>query len=385
MASDMPSSSSAVAALLLGLAPLTPATRAACPDLPAWPADWSVAPWAATPDRVSAIDALESYAFPPRAPEREGIRTDSVLVVRGGTIAYERYADRYGPGSPHAAWSCAKSLTSALAGVALAHGALGLDDSICRHLPAPGNHCDVTVRHLLQLASGLDWTESYEGMPLQGSSVLAMLYGVGRDDMAGFVLSHGRRAPPGARWNYSSGDSVLLAAVVRAALEPRLGPDWPRVALLDPLGMRSATLERDASGTPVGSSLLHATPRDLARLGLLYLSDGCWHGERILPEGFVAASTAVSGPSRAPAARREAGDVYGFGWWLNRPVPDVGQPVPWPGVPEDAFAARGHWGQLVAVIPSLGLVIVRTADDREERAFDLARFLALAIAVGRER
>ncbi|HEX7623758.1 MAG TPA: serine hydrolase [Anaeromyxobacteraceae bacterium] len=376
---------SAVAALLFAAAPLPPATRTACPELPAWPgADWAVAPPATDPGRARAVAELEGYAFPPRAPDRRGIRTDGVLVVRGGAIAYERYADGYGPGSPHVAWSCAKSLTSALAGVALARSALALDDSICRHLQAPGR-CDIAVRHLLQLASGLDWTESYEGMSLQGSSVLAMLYGVGRRDMAGFVLSHASRAPPGARWSYSSGDSVLLAAVVRAALEPRLGPDWPRAALLDPLGMRSATLERDASGTPVGSSLLHATPRDLARLGILYLSDGCWRGERILPQGFVAASTAVSGPSRAPAAHREAGDVYGLGWWLNRPVPELGQPVPWPGVPEDAFAARGHWGQLVAVIPSLGLVVVRTADDREEGALDLARFLALSIAVGRER
>lgn len=372
------------AALLLALSPLAQAAPA-CPALPAWPgADWPAAP-APDPIRAGAVEALERYAFPPRAPDRRGIRSDGVLVVRGGAIVYERYADGYGAGSPHVAWSCAKSLTSALAGVALNLGALGLDDSVCRFLPAPARHCGVTVRHLLQLSSGLDWTESYEGMTLQGSSALAMLYGVGRRDMAAFALSHGRRAPPGARWSYSSGDSVLLAAVVRAALEPRLGPDWLRAALLEPLGMRSATLERDGAGTPVGSSLLHATPRDLARLGLLYLSDGCWRGERILPEGFVSTSTRPSGQIRSPGARREPGDVYGLGWWLNRPLPEVGQPIPWPGVPEDAFAARGHWGQLVAVIPSLGLVVVRTADDREEGAFDLARFLALAIAVGRER
>ena len=72
--------------------------------------------------------------------------------------------------------------------VALARGALVLDDSICRHLQTAGSHCDVTVRHLLQLASGLDWTESYEGMSLQGSSVLAMLYGVGRNAAIAAVI-----------------------------------------------------------------------------------------------------------------------------------------------------------------------------------------------------
>ena len=305
------------------------------------------------------------------------------MIVRDGLIVHERYADGYGPASPHVAWSCTKSLTSALVGAALARGALGLDDSICRHLPGDGGHCDVTVRHLLQLASGLDWNESYEGLDLQGSSVLAMLYGVGRTDMAGFVRSHPSVALPGTRWNYSSGDSVLLSAVVRSSLEPRLGADWPSAALFGPLGMRSATLERDAFGTPVGLSLLHATPRDLARLGLLHLADGCWRGARLLPEGYVAASTAVSVPSRSPGSHRQAGDVYGLGWWLNRPVPELGQPVPWAGVPDDAYAARGHWGQLIAVVPSLGLVVVRTADDREKGAFDLGRFLSLAIAAGR--
>jgi CubicO group peptidase (beta-lactamase class C family) len=288
-----------MAALLLAASPLATPPPAACPVLRAWPgADWSVATPPADPAGRGAIEALERYAFPPRAADRKGIRTDGVVVARGGVIVYERYADGYGPASPHVAWSCTKSLTSALAGVALAGGALGLDDSICRHLPAAGGACEVTVRHLLQLASGLDWNESYEGMNLQGSSVLAMLYGVGRADMAGFVRAHPSIAPPGARWNYSSGDSVLLSAVIRAALEPRLGAGWPGAALFEPLGMRSATLERDAAGTPVGSSFLHATPRDLARFGLLYLADGCWRGERILAEGYVAASRS-SVPFRA--------------------------------------------------------------------------------------
>jgi CubicO group peptidase (beta-lactamase class C family) len=328
------------------------------------------------------VAALEAYAFAPRRPARLGVRTDAVVIVAGGAIVYERYAEGQGPTGRHVAWSCTKSLTSALAGVALARGALGLDDSICAHLPPPRRHCEVTVRHLLQLASGLDWQEGDEGGRLQEASVLAMLYGVGRRDMASFVLSQPRLAQPGKRWNYSSGDSVILSAVVRAALEPRLGPGWLSRALLEPLGMRSAVVEADAAGTPVGSSLLHATPRDLARLGLLYLADGCWHGERLLPDGYVAASTAATAPGASPGGKREPGDVYGLGWWLNRRVPALGPDLPWPGLPEDAFAARGHWGQVVAVIPSRGVVVVRTADDRESGAFDLARFLSLAVALG---
>jgi CubicO group peptidase (beta-lactamase class C family) len=374
------SSRTVAAALLIALTCAPGPALASCPELAAWPTE----AWVAAPAPVAgAVEALERYAFPPRAEDRRGLRTDALVVVRDGQLVYERYADGYGPDVRHVAWSASKSLTAALTGVALARGALGLDDSICAHLPGPGRHCEVTVRHLLQLASGLEWSEGYEAMAPQASSVLAMLYGVGARDMARFVLGHRRRAPAGAQFSYSSGDSVVLAAVLRGALEPRLGPGWPEAALLAPLGMRSAVLERDAAGTPVGSSLLHATPRDLARLGLLYLADGCWRGARLLPEGFVATSTAVSTPMRTPAPGREPGDVYGLGWWLNRPVPELGQAVPWPGAPEDAFAARGHWGQLVAVLPTQRLVVVRSADDREPGALDLGHLLALAVAVGR--
>jgi CubicO group peptidase (beta-lactamase class C family) len=393
----------ALAALLLSAGPgpqqVLPSPPA-CRSLPDQPGhDWRLLPAPDDAARVAAVEALDRFAFQQRAPDRKGIRTDGLLVLRGGAIVHERYADGFDLARPHVAWSCAKSLTAALAGVAVARGALDLDASICRLLPVPGAtvandrilqpwealqpRCDITARHLLQLASGLDWNETYEGKGLQASSVLAMLYGVGRADMAGFVRSHRSRAPPGERFNYSSGDSVLLAAVVGAALSPGLGSSWPAAALFEPLGMESAVLERDAAGTVVGSSLWHATPRDLARLGLLYLADGCWGGERLLPPGFVAASTALSAPSRAGAAAGRAGDRFGLGWWLNRPVPELGLPAPWAGVPEDAFAARGHWGQLIAVVPSLGLVVVRTADDREAGAFDLGRFLTLAIAAGR--
>jgi CubicO group peptidase (beta-lactamase class C family) len=361
-----------------------PADGGTCRPRPAGPAeDWSLAP----SPRGPAVDALERYAFArdDADPRRRELRTDGLVIVRGGRIAWERYARAYGPSSRHAAWSIAKALTVALAGVAAERRALDLDSSICRHLPAPPTHCGITPRHLLESASGIEWSEGYEGSPPRSSSVLAMLYGEGSRDMTSFVLAHARSAPPGKAWRYSSGDSVLLASVVGRALQPRFGPEWPERALLEPLGMESAVLERDGAGTPVGSSWLHATPRDLARLGLLYLDDGCWRGSRLLPEGWVRASTSVSAPLRAGGPSRAPGDVQGWGWWLNRPVPSLGQPAPWAGVPEDAYAARGHWGQLVAVIPSLDLVVVRTADDREEGALDVAKLLRLAADVGRGR
>lgn len=376
--------------VLVALAASSPRADDGCPADGHWPdPDWPSAAGAVRAARPAEAAALDAYAFPPAAgpdAERRGIRTDGLLVVQRGIVTYERYGRGFGPGTRHLAWSVAKSVTGALTGVAAGAGALSVDDSICKHLPeAPPWHCGITVRHLLESASGLDWSERYEGGALQDSSVLAMLYGAGRRDMAGFVLSHRRRAAPGQRWAYSSGDAVLLAAVVgRAMAAAGAEPDWPYRRLLEPMGMSSAVLERDGAGTLVGSSYLYATPRDLARLGWLLLHDGCWRGRALLPAGWVGAAAQVSAPFRGPGEprHREEG-AWGRDLWLNRAVPEAGLEKPWPGVPDDAFAARGHWGQAVLVIPSLEMVVVRTGDDREAGALDVDRLFALAIAAGR--
>jgi CubicO group peptidase (beta-lactamase class C family) len=385
----------AAAALLASAAPARATMPGAsvahpCPDDRSFPgADWPAGELAPRPGspRAEAIAALDAYAFTLAEPDaaRRGIRTDGLLVIHRGVVTYERYGRGFGPATRHLAWSVSKSVTAALAGAAVQAGDVAPDDSICAYLEtAPRRHCQITVHHLLEWCSGLDWTESYEHRTHQASSVLAMLYGVGRADMAAFVLGHDVRTAPGVQWAYSSGDSVVLAAVLGAAVGARLGREWPWPLLLDRLGMASAVFERDAAGTYVGSSHFYATPRDLARVGWLYLNDGCWAGERILPHGWVAATTTIAGALRAGSPFRSPGDVTGWGWWLNRPLPEVGEAAPpWPGVPEDAFFAQGHWGQLVVVIPSLELVIVRTGDDREPGALSHARLVRLAIAAGR--
>jgi CubicO group peptidase (beta-lactamase class C family) len=371
--------------LLLAVSALAGGPSAeACPEVRGTPGEsWERSQGPADQGGSAAREALERYAFREEGPDeaRRGVRTDGVVIVHRGRITYERYGRGHGPDTPHPLWSVAKSALSALAGRAVELGAVRLDDSICLSLGArAAGRCQVTIRHLLESASGLDWNESYEGEALQTSSVLAMLYGEGRGDMASFVLQHERRRAPGAAWQYSSGDAVLLSAVLDAALGA--GSDWPQDLLFGPLGMRSAVLERDAAGTPVGSSYLHATPRDLARLGALYLADGCWAGRRLLPAGWVSDTARVVPPVRKGALGREPGDVPGRLFWLNRPLPELGQGQPWPDVPEDAFAARGHFGQLLLVVPSLELIVARTGDDRESGAFDLNRFAALAIAAG---
>lgn len=375
-----------LAALLLTAGPSGVARAQACPTRAFYPTGaWSSRAGTQATARAVEIAALETYAFTLQGDDadRVGPRTDAVLIVQNGEIVYENYARGWTYQKPHLGWSMTKSTMSALTGIAIARGAVTLEDSICIHIdPALEELCDVTVRDLLEFASGIDWKEVYENESNQQSSVLAMLYGEGREDVVRFITSHPLRSPPGEVYTYSSGDTTLLAGVLAAALEPTLGRDWPFALLFEPLGMDSAVLERDAKGVPIGASYLYATPRDFARFGLFALDDGCWSSGRILPAGWMESATSISAPFENDPRETDPTDVQGWQWWLNQPVPAQGVPQPYPDVPDDAFLALGHWGQSIAIIPSLDLVVVRVADDRD-KTFDRNTFLKLAIAVGR--
>lgn len=367
---------------------------AACPPGVTWPEpDWPEAPVSG-----AAASALDDYLFTltGRDEDRLGIRTDGVVVVHRGRIIYERYARGYTRHNRHLAWSVSKSFLNAMVGVAVGRGALTLDDSICDHYPAGDELCDITVGDLLDWGSGIDWNEGYEDDPYYLSSVIAMLYGVGSGDMAAFVASHGLRDKPGTIYRYSSGDTVLLSAVLAGALGgphgapglEGLAADYPWEFIFDPIGMQSAMFERDLAGTYVGSSYVYATPRDLARFGYLFLHDGCWDGAQIVPEGWVAASTQPNPTFQVGESYehflRDNDAVPGRHWWLNLPLPDLARDSRWPAAPPDTFAALGHWGQTIFIIPSADLVLVRVADDRKVGVLDRDHYLGLALALAAE-
>ncbi|UVE18668.1 beta-lactamase family protein [Pseudomonas sp. LS44] len=347
---------SALRRLSLSLA-LCAAVPFACAET--WPIpDWSNAP----APRNAALDALEAYAFAERDDvTRKGIRTDALLVIRDGQIIYERYAGPTTRDTPHLTWSVSKSLLAATLGAAYGAGRFKLDDAAAQYYPALAAHPQLKVGHLLNWASGLAWQEGYEYAPLT-SSVVAMLYTRGRGDMAEFAADIAQEVAPGTRFRYSSGDSNLLSAALRGMVGEQAYKNYPWTALFEPLGITSAVWESDAQGTYVASSYAYMTARDLARIGLLMERDGRWEQRQLLPSAWIAFNRTPFANFQADP-RKPGEAVPGGQWWLN--VPINGAAKPWNDVPEDAFAALGHWGQALYVIPSEDLIVVRYGDDRD--------------------
>jgi CubicO group peptidase (beta-lactamase class C family) len=308
---------------------------------------------------ITNTESLENYAFPPRDDTtRKGIRTDALLIIRDGEIIYERYAGPTNAQTPHLTWSISKSLMAAVLGMAYGEGLFKLEDPAAKFYPPLAKHPDIKLADLLHWASGLDWQEDYEYAPLK-SSVVAMLYTRGHRDMAAFTADHDSYAPPGQACRYSSGDSNLLAAALKNIVGPQRYPDYPWTALFEPLGIRHAVWETDATGTFVASSYAYLTARDLARVGLLMARDGRWNDRQLLPKEWLAFNLT---PFAGYKAHQDEA-VPGGQWWLNRAAD--GAASPWPDAPPDTFAALGHWGQAMYVIPSEKLVIVRYGDDRD--------------------
>ena len=332
--------------------------------------------------KAAEIKALEDYAFTivGKPEERLGYRTNALVVIKNGAIVYEKYARGWDGSKKQLSWSVAKSVSSTLLGVAVHQGLASLDDSICKLLPeysADPVVCAILVKHILTFGSGLQWQEEYEGKGYQVSSVISMLFGVGHKDQVKHVLTHRKLREPGTQFVYSTGDAHVVGTLAKRALTPKFGADAFWTQLFEPIGMTKVVFEEDPAGNPLGGSYLYATPRDYAKLGYLMLNDGCWNDQRLLPVGWVQAATTVS-----PTFRANRGDCSGttlpvtefqlpcedtpsgYMWWLNRPPAD-GVEKPWKDAPDDTYAALGHWGQRIIVIPSEDLVIVRNGDDRE--------------------
>jgi CubicO group peptidase (beta-lactamase class C family) len=213
----------------------------------------------------------------------------------------------------------------------------------------------------MAMTSGLGWNED------QGNSTdPGRLENLARD-AAAFARDRALVAPPGTKFNYSGGSSVLLARLWQNAIGAE-ARSYPQERLFKPLGMTSAVLESDPSGTFLGEGFLYANAHDWARFGEFLRLNGEWNGEQILPMGFVDYMR-----SPVPASDEGRGPVYGRGGvWLAR-----GEGF---NLPADTFMLQGHLRQVIAIIPSRKLVILRMGLTREDIGYSVAKLLYAIVA-----
>jgi len=321
-----------------------------------WPRGERVDP-SAVPANVDGkkLAAVIEDAFKEPGPKTMR-NTQGVVVVYKGKIIAEKYAKGFTPATRILGWSMTKSATNALMGILVRQKKIDI------YKPAPvaawKNPGDprgaITTDMLLRMSSGLDFVEEYG----PHKDVTDMLYGA--KSMADFAEAKALAAKPDGRWYYSSGDANIVARIIRDLTGGTLAGvyNFARTELLDRLNMCSAILEPDASGSFIGSSYMLATPRDWARLGLLFLNDGVWEGKRILPEGWVKYST-------TPTPLAPKGE-YGAHFWLNAGPKGDPEKRQYPTLPADVFSMEGHNDQYVFIIPSRDSVVVRmgvTHDD----------------------
>ena len=301
-----------------------------------------------------------------------------VAVVQRGRLLVLRDAPGFAPGTALHGWSMAKTVSGMLLHKRAAETGLSLDAAVVDAFPsgrAPAwvaawkndARKNIKVSDLLYMRDGLAMTEDYDPW----GSVPHMLWGV--PDAAAWAANHPPEVAPGVRWNYLSASANLLAAVARG----RFATDaeywaYPAKALFGPLGAKSAVLETDTGGNWVSSSYVWASVGDWARLGLLMLQDGKWGDAQVLPPGWLQRAS-------TPAMAQGEGHGYGAQSWLygNR---EAGECKAKAGVPPDTVVMEGHWGQLVAVVPSRDAVVVRLGWTFKRAQFDPCAFIADVLA-----
>jgi len=310
----------------------------------------------------AALREVVASAFAEPDPKRLR-RTRAVVVVRDGRIVAERYAPGFTEQTPFPGWSMTKSVLGTLIGVLVGEGRLSLHDrALWSQWRDPDPRAAITLEDLLRMRSGLHFSEVYSDL---SSDVIEMLFN--RSDTAAYAASRPLSSRPGTVWSYSSGTTNILSAIARKVVGEERYSDWPRQVLFDPVGMSSAVLEPDPSGTFVGSSFMLATAQDWARFGQLYLDDGVWEGRRVLPADWVRFSTTPTPQSQG---------VYGAHWWLKLQPEIGGGTADAARIRSDAFFALGHEGQTLTVIPSLRLVVVRLGLSIYVDAWNHAAFIA---------
>jgi CubicO group peptidase (beta-lactamase class C family) len=313
-------------------------------DTIAWPAGNKITDSASLNIDHEKIKTVLDEAFSEPGVDKRR-RTRAVIVVYDGKIIAEQYAKGFNKDSKLIGWSMTKSITNAMVGVLIKEGKLNINS------PAPvkawqhDERKNITLNDLLHQSSGLDWEENYGGP----SGATNMLFK--KKDMGIYAASVPVKFKPGEVFYYSSGTSNIISRIIRETVGDKDYYKFPYEQILYKIGMFNTVIEPDAGGTFVGSSYSYGPAKDWARFGLLYLNDGVWNGERILPEGWVKyTTTATKGADMGQ---------YGAQFWLNAGAAGNPSKRYYPDVPADLYWADGFEGQNIFVLPSKKLVIVK--------------------------
>ncbi|MFN8371507.1 MAG: serine hydrolase [Anaerolineae bacterium] len=284
----------------------------------------------------SLLEEIEQYA----AASRPFLH--SLLVLHHDTVLLERYWRAFAATSYQPVFSVTKSVVSALAGLALIDGKLTLADTLAHwfpEVPLSAHAASVTVHHLLTMTAGF--------APSSGKP--------DPNDVINALLKRPAVAVPGEKFHYDNNDPNLLVAVIERAVGiPAL--DYAYQRLFTPLGIwrdvpksnRKRLWMTDRQGQAKGGYGLHLTTRELAALGQLYLHNGRWESEQLIPADYVTASTTLQAAGGYPEFVK-----YGYYWWVL--TDSSGHP---------AFFASGRGGQYIYVVPALDLVVVVTCGDQ---------------------
>jgi CubicO group peptidase (beta-lactamase class C family) len=292
--------------------------------------------------------------------------TRGVLLMRGGQVVAKRYADGYSDANRFISWSMAKSVTAVLIGELVADGKLSLDAPVpfAEWRKAGDPRGEITLRNMLNMSSGLDHTEGLD--PRDGaagvlkSDTTSILFVNGTETMAARGLAKGMEAKPGAKYEYSSITSLLLAELITRTLtdskdaktRAQAYKDFAQERLFGPAGITSAVFDFDGSGTQIGGSVIYMNLEDWGRFGQV-----------------MAGKAGVIAPDWLSFMRTPSSTDGGYGGhiWLNRPRPKGSDLALFPGTgPDSLYAAIGHLGQFVIVSPEQDLVLVRLGKTNDD-------------------
>lgn len=299
-------------------------------------------------DRSGPLDVSYEHAGERRTLDDyvERNQVAALLVLSGNAVVHDRYrlgADR---GTRWHVWSATKSFTSTVVGRALHTGVLdSVDDPITKYVSIDGGYADATIRDVLMMSSGVNFFH-HQGSP-DRKDMYQQIWGQGRD-LDDFARELGTRVRPGTDFNYLATDTHVLSMVLRAAYAQPFH-QIVQEQLWDAIGMAGDAFwsQHDAGddGHTFGHACLCPRALEFAHLGQLYVQGGIWNGERLLPEGF----TAASGSPRATFQEPSQGERgYGYQWW-----------VPWRSQGESM--ALGAFGQMLWVDIERGVSIAQFA------------------------